>query len=67
MNLRHLVLEQIHHQTGIGAADEQLRAAAGHLAHFLEEHLEGGVGAVVVVRELIAAGQFGLHLRAAQA
>ena len=49
LNLRHLVLEEIHHQTGIGAAHEQLGTPPRHLAHLLEEHLEGGVGTVVVV------------------
>ena len=66
LNLRNLVFKQVNHQAGIGAADEQLGAASGHFAHFLEEHLEGGVGAVVVVRELIAAWKFCLHLRASQ-
>ena len=65
LDLGHLVLEQIHHQASVGAAHEQLWPAAGYLAHLLEEHLEGGVGAVVVVGQLIPAGQFGLHFRTA--
>ena len=42
-------------------------AAPSHLAHLLEEHLEGGVGPIVVVGQLVAAGQFSLHFRATQA
>ena len=61
------VLKQIHHQAGIGPGNEQLGAAPRHLTHLLQEHLEGGVSPVVVVGQLVAAGQFRLHLWAAQA
>ena len=67
LNFGNFVLEQVDHQTGIGAADEQLRSPAGHFAHLFQEDLEGGVGAVVVVGQLIAPGEFSLHFRTAQA
>ncbi len=66
LDLGHLVLEQVHHQTGIGPAHEQLRTATRHLAHLLEEHLERGVGTIVVIGKLVAARQLSLHLGAAQ-
>ena len=66
LNFRNLVFEEVDHQTCIGAADEQLGAAPGNLAHLLEKHLESGVGPVVVIGQLIPAGKFGFDFRSAQ-
>ena len=67
LNLRNFVFKQIHNQASIGSAHEQLRPSPGHFAHFFEEHLEGGIGTVVVVGKLVPTGQFCFYLRPAQA
>ena len=67
MDLRDFVFKEINHQAGVGPADEQLGAAAGNFRHLFEEHLEGGVGPVVVVGQLVAPREFGFHLRTSKA
>ena len=67
LDFRYLVLKQIHHQAGVGPTHKKLGTAPSDFAHFLQEHLEGGVRPVVVVGELVAAGKLCLHLGPAQA
>ena len=67
LDFRYLIFKQVDHQAGVGPAHKELGTAAGDFAHFLQEHLEGGVRPVVVVGELVAAGKLCFHLRPAQA